>query len=268
MEPPDTRGHAMRFMFVFSIGLFAVGCDGAPPETERVQPTYEFATPVADASPADSISLASPIESAIPAHNYDVREGHIYSYVAAVSEDERKAGKAAGNVVSFAYLGMRGDKHVLVRVLPDGSTRGEAYCGEPCRIISYPDGGQIAFTESSIIGAAFADALAGRLEIASYAPRTPVGRLTPIPTGESAPSPVPTGERWTATEKQMIDRWMKANEDCRGSSDPKVVADACANRDDVYSADLAAADICYGREGESGYQNVMHRCEEGSLRFD
>jgi hypothetical protein len=45
---------------------------------------------------------------------------------------------------------------------------------------------------------------------------------------------------------------------------------ACAERDREDSPlkrRLRAAEICYGREGEYGYQNDFHRCGRGSFRF-
>lgn len=196
-----------------------------------------------------------------PLHNYDQREGPIYSYIAAISEDDQKAGKAAGDVISFAYLGKRGAKHVLARVNPDGSVLGEVYCNEPCKIISYPNGNQLAFNEGSIIGAAFADAIAGRLETASYSQPNRLG-------SSDLESRRPELPSWTNEERVAIADWMKANHDCRGGSDPRLVADACANRDDVYGPKLAMAGICYGRDNEAGSEFVMHRCEEDSLTWD
>ena len=200
-----------------------------------------------------------------PSHNYDAKDGLSYSYIGALSENDIKAGRAAGDVFTFVYLGERGDKHVLARVLSTGRVLGEIYCTNPCRIISYPDGSQIAFNEGSVIGAAFADAIAGRLQVASYQQAPQVVAATSQPT--SAPSQS-RAQNWSEVEAGMILRWMDANEKCRGSSDAAITADACANRDEIHGPALAAAGICYGRQNEPASSSVMHRCERGSNSLD
>jgi len=69
---------------------------------------------------------------------------------------------------------------------------------------------------------------------------------------------------WTATEKGLIAGWIELNERCRGGSgdDPKTM-EACELRE-AASAQLDSADICYGEEGQFGYQMKMHRCNERS----
>jgi len=41
------------------------------------------------------------------AHNYDDKEGSIYEYISAVSEDDAKKGRAVGEVVLFAFRGVK-----------------------------------------------------------------------------------------------------------------------------------------------------------------
>jgi hypothetical protein len=122
------------------------------------------------AAAATEAAYANPVPNVSPprpAHNYDARDGLIYSYIAAISEDERKAGKGAGDVISFAYLGRRNGKHTLAQVNSDGTILGYSSCAQPCTIITRSNGAQIAYNERSIIGGAFADALAGRLNVAT-----------------------------------------------------------------------------------------------------
>jgi hypothetical protein len=88
---------------------------------------------------------------------------------------------------------------------------------------------------------------------------TPVAEeATPLPAAEKGPD-------WTTTEQALVDRWYDLNERCRGGSgDDSNTMDACALREQV-SAQLDTADICYGEEGQSGYQMEMHRCNQRSL---
>lgn len=150
------------------------------------------ATEAAYADPAPEVSPAR------PAHNYDARDGLIYSYFAAISEDDRKAGKAAGDVVSFAYMGKKNGKHVLARVDSDGSILGYSSCAKPCAVITKSDGSQVTYNESSIIGAAFADALAGRLNVATVAndnngvADTPAQATPPYRTQPQESQPLPS----------------------------------------------------------------------------
>lgn len=81
-----------------------------------------------------------------------------------------------------------------------------------------------------------------------------------------APTPVAKkASGWTETEKGLIARWTELNEHCRGGSgdDPKTM-EACDLRE-AASAQLGSADICYGEEGQFGYQMEMHRCNRRSL---
>src|SRR5690606_34602166 len=128
-----------------------------------------------------------------PTHNYDAKDGPIYSYIAAISEDDRKAGKAAGDVVSFVYLGTEGERHVLASMGSGGAIVRRAYCSNPCRVITYEDGRQIEYTERSIIGGAFADAIAGRLEVLSLKP-LPSAPAAPVLTAPSSEAPISDAE--------------------------------------------------------------------------
>ena len=64
----------------------------------------------------------------------------------------------------------------------------------------------------------------------------------------------------------LIKRWMKENEACRGGAGDEIATmRACARRE-VVSKLLTAANWCYGREREAGYQHDWHRCELTSIR--
>lgn len=59
----------------------------------------------------------------------------------------------------------------------------------------------------------------------------------------------------------LLGAWHQLNTECRGGyGDNPATIEACAARD-IADAALAAADWCYGREGEYGYQMDWHRCD-------
>lgn len=76
-----------------------------------------------------------------------------------------------------------------------------------------------------------------------------------------------TASTWTPEERALISRWHELNTRCRGGSgDVPATHAACEERDGPAARELGEAEICYGREGESGYQMEMHRCGPTSLR--
>lgn len=259
----------MRIIFALAIGTSLASC--GEPAQEPEEPGYGLAANAPAFPPAESLSepefvaQPSPTPSS-PPHNYDARNGLFYSYVAAISEDDRKAGKAAGDVVTYAYLGMRGSNHVLARVRPNGSVLGEVYCGEPCKVVTYPDGTQFAYTESSIIGSAFADAIGGQLEVASYdSPQKPSAyQATPLPAA-TATSNANAGPKWTEQEAIVISKWVAADQSCRFGTSVTEQDDGCANRDGIYSASLSQSGICTSRKTQFGTEQAMHRCDESSV---
>lgn len=64
----------------------------------------------------------------------------------------------------------------------------------------------------------------------------------------------------------MIDEWTRLNEQCRGGfgNDP-ATSEACDRRE-AASATLEAAGICYGKNGQSGVDMMLHRCDAESIR--
>lgn len=96
--------------------------------------------------------------------NYDEEEDGTYFYVAAVSEEEEKEGKAVGSVVAYNYVGKNDkDQHVLLLVDNAGRTIRTSSCSEPCKIIRHNDGERTPYSPMSIIGSAFEDAINGKL---------------------------------------------------------------------------------------------------------
>lgn len=250
----------VKSAFLPLILCLAIGaCEDANPPPGPAPPAYRV-----EVSPEPTLH-PTPTPQPSPAHNYDERDGVLYSYVAAISEEDRKSGKAAGDVINFAYLGEENGVHVLVQVRPNGSIASRSTCRKPCRVITRDDGSQVGYNENSIIGAAFADALAGRLQQAQYRPNQVA---TPAPPAALAEQKPVTPVVWSRHERTIMDQWMAANEACRGGTDPEAVEFACAERDGPLSKELAAQNICYGREEEYGYQSELHRCESNSYRLN
>ena len=108
-----------------------------------------------------------------PSPNYSEREGDVYMYVAAVSDEDQKKGKKAGDVVLFRYLGKKGDVHRLENVDDAGRRLAVSECASECKVIkevnAYGGVERLGFDSGSIIGAAFEDAIAGRLVVSTKA---------------------------------------------------------------------------------------------------
>jgi hypothetical protein len=110
--------------------------------------------------------VVNDVASVMP--NYTEEEDGVYSYVAAVSEEDKKQGKAAGNVLRFAFRGIQDGNYVLSLVDDDGNPLSDSECSKPCRIIKTHVGDSVVrreYTPDSMIGAAFEDALNGRLKV-------------------------------------------------------------------------------------------------------
>jgi hypothetical protein len=105
-------------------------------------------------------------EAPAPVPLYAFRERDKYGYIAAVSEDDRKRGKAAGDVVLFVYRGHDGNLYKIDSVTTDGRVTVDYECERPCAALkqyTYSGVGYIAFEPTSLIGAAFTDAFNGFL---------------------------------------------------------------------------------------------------------
>ncbi|QDM41462.1 hypothetical protein [Altererythrobacter sp. TH136] len=113
-------------------------------------------------------------------------------------------------------------------------------------------------------------------ETASAETELPVESSEAIRLHETAPSVSAESEAaakpadaFSSEEKKLIETWQDLNGRCRGGSgdDPQTMT-ACDERDGPVAAQLADANICYGREGEYGYQMELHRCGPDSTRFE
>lgn len=153
------------------------GCSDAPSGGTD----YTGAETAAPIPPPTAQPQSQPDRPSPPDHNYDERRGWNYYYVAAISDEERKNGRAAGGVAVYQYLGLNDDgQHVLANMNPNGSVGFTATCSSPCRIIDHSFGGNIAYSPESIIGAAFQDAMRGKLVVADWA-KARIVEKTPAP---------------------------------------------------------------------------------------
>lgn len=255
----------MRILAVLVLAGTLVSCGQS--ETDGYSESVPY-IPVAEANSEPEMP-SPPAPPPTPSHYYDEQDGVLYSYIAAVSEDDRKAGKAAGSVVTFAYMGEEGGRHKLARVGSDGSVIGYSYCKRPCRVITYDDGTQIGYNERSIIGAAFADALRGELQVASLVRLTSPPIAPPL-TAPATPEVLASAaaKPLTSQERDLMNSWGDANKRCRGGGDPALVSLACRERDEVLGPQLAVANICFGRMYQPEAENELHRCSDDSLRLD
>ena len=108
------------------------------------------------------------LREALTDPNYAEEEDGIYSYISAVSEEDKKQGKAAGNVIRFAFRGIKDGRYVVSLVDDDGKTLTDSECSKPCRVIKTQLGDEVVrqeYTPESMIGAAFQDALSGKLKV-------------------------------------------------------------------------------------------------------
>lgn len=123
----------------------------------------QSALPIASVSPV-------PAPSQVRDHNYDDHRGWDYYYIGALSEEDRKKGRATGKVSTFQYLGKNSDNEfVLASMNDDGSVAYKAKCSRSCKVIDTSYGGKIAYAPQSLIGAAFQDAFRGKLQVADWA---------------------------------------------------------------------------------------------------
>lgn len=65
-----------------------------------------------------------------PKHFYAIEDEGGYGYEKAISQEEQKQGRAAAEVLTFYYLGHRGNVHQVM--MKDGRTRVVTECALPC----------------------------------------------------------------------------------------------------------------------------------------
>lgn len=126
----------------------------------QIQTAIPSASPVAQAATAPS---PPPIPKPTP--RYDSAEQRTYYYGAAVSDEERKTGKRAPDMLGFWYLGRDDEGRDRLQRVLNGQGRMVITCLRPCKVIHYSDGSTIGFDEGSVIGSAFSDAAHGFLKV-------------------------------------------------------------------------------------------------------
>lgn len=177
---------------VLTLSTLLVSCDDTNPSPGPAPAAIRIET-------NDSIlpgQVASPEPPPRPSHNYADEEGGIYSYIAAISEEDRKRGMAAGSVSNFRYLGRNSNgEHIVASVTSFGETRYFSRCPDRCVIIRHSDGDQSAYNPGSIIGAVFEDAIRGQLK--KWTPPRPPQIMTSQEMDAEDPPALPAASQTT-----------------------------------------------------------------------
>jgi hypothetical protein len=129
------------------------------------EPAIDYQAPEQNYSEAEAADSAisdvppEPSTAPVPEPNYDEKDGANYYYVGALTEEERKSGKTTGYVFSFQYGGKDDSgAHIVF-------SAGQRYtCSVPCKIIKASNGTLTQYSENSIIGVVFQDAMRGFLK--------------------------------------------------------------------------------------------------------
>src|SRR3546814_9365688 len=80
----------------------------------------------------DAESAPTDASPSVPDHNYDEKRGWTYYYVAAVSDEDRKKGRAAGSVVAYQYIGQNEEGQIVLSSMNTNSTvTHRASCASP-----------------------------------------------------------------------------------------------------------------------------------------
>jgi hypothetical protein len=172
-------GGAGWLLLVLGLGLvWWWSQERSEPSTVNYNESYA-ATPLTDMNTIDPTNVNGPEPSASrpvsePSHNYEFRENGLYGYFSAVSDEDRAKGRATGDVILYAYRGVRNGVHRLTSFDDSGRRRGDWECDSPCVVIRQVAGrqviGRLPYSPTSVIGGAFQDALAGRLEVVPERP--------------------------------------------------------------------------------------------------
>lgn len=197
----------MKVASILVLSGVLTACSASPPANNTMNVDENLTTTDMGATTSD-MNAASAESVPIPkVHNYQDRDGNTYEYVSAVSEDDRKKGKAVGNVSSFAYRGVVDGVYRISAVDNDGRTQYYYECSNPCAVIKSYQGGQLTdrvpYDPGSIIGAAFEDAFNGFLKVAKE-PRPLQPLAYPAPTTPYYPSP-PTSPATAAPQTSDAD---------------------------------------------------------------
>lgn len=137
--------------------IAAIGACGSPNEKNNAPPAVKIGSKMGGVS-------ATPSPKPAPTPRYDQEDRGTYYYVGAVSDEDKAKGRAAGDVYGFRYFGKsKENENIIGSVSDKGIILFKSYCSDPCKIIRH-NGKRIGFSDESIIGAAFVDAMNGLLK--------------------------------------------------------------------------------------------------------
>lgn len=134
----------MRYIAAVLASAFLMGC-GSGEEKAPAAEQESILIPL-----QASATAAAP---AAPKHFYAMKEGHMYAYEEALSEEDKAKGLAAKELTMYAYAGSKEDKHQVFQLNDDFITVFE--CGEPCEFLKmmlFTKDGDYLETDSFRIG--------------------------------------------------------------------------------------------------------------------
>ena len=189
MRTARERRYGRAVMIVgVSLALGLSGCDRAA-DSGGAQSSASEATSATTDATSPTVADNTP---ALPSHNWTVKEGQDYGYAAALSDDDRRAGRGASQVLMFHYLGVNSSGQYVVESYSNGTIM-QAACAKPCEVIHVAAPGaddHITFNPETVIGMVLTDAMNGQLEIfGSHSPAA--AGTTPPPAAASPPAALP-----------------------------------------------------------------------------
>jgi hypothetical protein len=151
--------------FFVGVIAFIMSAAAIPSATPTTVPQGR-APQAAAAEPTVANTEATAEPQQVPDHNYQIKEGSSYGYTTVVSDDDKKAGIGAGDILMLRYLGERNGTYTLASA-DHPSLR--MTCENPCQYVKTVVDGQVIkrteFTDGTVIALAFEDAFSGRLQV-------------------------------------------------------------------------------------------------------
>ena len=183
-DGPDW-GCVIPLLLAVGFGAYFYGKSDAEVPVSEAAPLLSEPTKADDKPPPEPENVPTPEPPASPAtqaatHNYNYVEDRTYGYFSQVSDEDRKKGRAVGDVMLYRYTGSRQGKYYLTSVNEQGQHYAWSECANPCKAIRHYSGGQtqmIPYSPGSVIGSAFEDAINGRLK--KWTPPPPPKPISP-----------------------------------------------------------------------------------------
>ncbi|CAN7313815.1 hypothetical protein LJR029_005491 [Caballeronia sp. LjRoot29] len=143
--------------------LYGCGDKATPPTSEAAAASAQPTEPQAE--------IAKNEPPPAPEHAYALAEDGEYGYQRALSEDDKKAGRATAALLMVRYLGEKQEIRSIKIV--DGNLANIISCAPPCKFVksrSYYSGRlvkteTVPVTDGSLIQAVMADAISGQLHV-------------------------------------------------------------------------------------------------------